>query len=64
MKTKEELNTIREAQKRLSWIDNVKRIYNWDQERAEAEWTNIQAQKKMIDEDNETRKDDFHQKLP
>lgn len=41
MKSKEELKAIREAQKRLSWIDNVKRIYNWDQERAEAEWTKV-----------------------
>lgn len=41
MKTPEELKAIREAQKRLSWIDNVKRIKGWDQERAEAEWTRI-----------------------
>lgn len=38
-KSKEELNAIREAQKRLSWIDNVKRIYNLTQEEAEKQWT-------------------------
>lgn len=41
MKTKEELNAIREAQKRNAWIENVKRVYGWDQERAEKEWAKI-----------------------
>lgn len=38
---KKELKAAREAQKRLTWINNVKRIYNWDQETAEREWTKI-----------------------
>lgn len=38
---KQELKCAREAQKRLTWINNVKRIYGWDQERAEAEWTKL-----------------------
>lgn len=41
MRDKEELKAIREVQKRLSWIENVKRIYGWGQERAEKEWTKI-----------------------
>jgi hypothetical protein len=32
---------LREAQKRNAWIDNVKRVYGWDQERAEREWAKI-----------------------
>lgn len=40
-KSPEELRAIREAQKRLTWIDNVKRIYNWSDEQAEAEWQRI-----------------------
>jgi site-specific DNA-cytosine methylase len=40
-KSKEELIAIREAQKRLTWIENVKRIKGWGQEKAESEWTKI-----------------------
>lgn len=41
MKSKEELLAIREAQKRLSWIENVKRVLGYDQEKAESEWSKI-----------------------
>lgn len=40
-RTKEELAAIREAQKRLTWIENVKRLYGWDQEEAERRWEKI-----------------------
>lgn len=43
-KSKEELLAMREAQKRLAWIENVKRIMNWDQETAEKEWARIFTQ--------------------
>lgn len=43
MKTREELNAIREAQKRTSWIENVKRVKDYSQEEAEAAWTKIFA---------------------
>lgn len=35
------VKALREAQKRLTWIDNVKRKLNYTQEQAEAEWTKI-----------------------
>lgn len=37
-KSKEELNALREGQKRLTWINNVKRIQNLTQEEAELKW--------------------------
>jgi hypothetical protein len=40
-KTKDELKAVREAQKRLSWIENVKRVNKYTQEQAEAAWTRI-----------------------
>lgn len=40
-KSKAELHAIREASKRLSWIENVKRIEGYSQEEAEAAWTKI-----------------------
>jgi len=46
MKEKGELKAIREAQKRLTWIENVKRIKGWDQETAEREWARIFNQQK------------------
>lgn len=45
-KSKEELTAIREAQKRLTWIENVKRIQNLSQEEAERKWTEIFMTKK------------------
>lgn len=41
MKDKQELNAIREAQKRNTWIENVKRIQGLDQKQAEELWTKI-----------------------
>ncbi len=41
MKPTEEQRVMREAQKRLAWIDNVKRIKGYTQEQAEKEWTKI-----------------------
>jgi len=38
---KQKLNAIREAQKRLSWIENVKRIKGLDQQEAEKAWAKI-----------------------
>ncbi|HYF69133.1 MAG TPA: hypothetical protein VD884_13410 [Ohtaekwangia sp.] len=35
------LKAMREAQKRLTWIENVKRVSNLTQEQAEAAWTRI-----------------------
>lgn len=45
MKSKEELNAIREAQKRLSWIENVKRVQGYTQGQAEQAWAKIFNQK-------------------
>lgn len=38
---KARIEAIRVAQKRLAWIQNVKRVFNWDQQKAEEEWTKI-----------------------
>lgn len=43
MKTKEEINAVRFAQKRLAWIDNVKRKLGYTQEQAEKKWLEINA---------------------
>ena len=43
MKTRQELNAIREAQKRTSWIENVKRVKDYSQEEAESAWSKIFA---------------------
>lgn len=40
-KSKEEINALREAQKRLTWIDNVKRKLGYSQEEAEKKWVEI-----------------------
>lgn len=37
-KSKEELNALREEQRRLTWINNVKRIQNLTQREAELKW--------------------------
>lgn len=44
MKDKEEIKALREAQKRLTWIDNVKRKLNYTQEQAEKKWAEINNQ--------------------
>jgi hypothetical protein len=41
MKTDAELKAVREAQKRNSWIENVKRVKGYSQEEAEKAWTKI-----------------------
>lgn len=41
IKSKEEINALREAQKRLTWIDNVKRKLGYSQEEAEKKWQEI-----------------------
>lgn len=38
---KEEVKAMREAQKRLTWIDNVKRKLGYTQEQAEKKWSEI-----------------------
>lgn len=48
MKTKEELTAIRESQKRLTWIDNVKRKLGYTQEEAEKKWSEINQQKSNL----------------
>jgi hypothetical protein len=40
-KTPEELKAAREAQKRLMWIENVKRVQGYSQEQAERIWAKI-----------------------
>lgn len=37
-KSKEELQAIREAQKRIAWISKVKRTNGYSQEEAEKAW--------------------------
>lgn len=41
MKNNEQLKAVREAQKRLAWIENVKRIKGLSQEEAERLWLKI-----------------------
>lgn len=42
-KSKEELNAMRVAQKRLTCIDNVKRKLGYTQEQAERKWEEINS---------------------
>lgn len=43
-KSKEEIKAMREAQKRLTWIDNVKRKLGYSQEEAEKAWLKIHSE--------------------
>lgn len=55
---KQRVYAAREAQKRLSWIDNVKRKLGYDQEKAESEWLRIfdtkQSDSLQPSQDNKT----------
>lgn len=46
--SEKELKALREAQKRLAWIDNVKRRLGYTQEEAERAYTRIFIEKKAI----------------
>lgn len=41
----EQIKALREAQKRLAWIDNAKRILYYTQEQAEAAWQRMENAK-------------------
>lgn len=43
--TPEKAKALRIAQKRLAWIDNVKRTLHYTQEQAEAAWQRIENAK-------------------
>lgn len=48
IENEQRLKSMREAQKRLTWIDNVKMKLGYDQEKAESEWSRIFDTKENI----------------